>query len=77
MAYIQANPTCAQADAVAAWTTAAMAATKLPFLIVPPGNYLVLFGDNLAAEKLTPDATWASLSAWIVATPAATIMAEG
>jgi hypothetical protein len=74
VAFIQANPSCAQADAEAAWTTAALAATGLPVLIVPVANYFTLFSDNLLAEKLVPDTTWASFAAWIVATPAAVIM---
>jgi len=72
--YIKANPTCTEADAIAAWTTAGLAATGLPALIVPAESYAALYRANLAKMGLTPDATWESQRAWIVATDKATIM---
>jgi len=71
--YIQANPTCAEDQAVTAWTTAAIAATGLSACIIPPLNLLPLYAGNAVAEKLIPDASFASLAAWIVATPTTTI----
>ena len=76
IAYVQANPSCAQADAVAAWTTAALAATSLPSLLQDPNALCAIYAGNLAKEGAIPDTTWASLAAWIVATPAATIAAD-
>ena len=72
--FIKANPTCTEDQAVAAWTPAALAATGLPTPIVPPGNYLDLFTADLLSQGLIPDQTFASLVAWVVATPKATIM---
>ena len=74
--YIQANPSCALADAVTAWTTAALAATGLPSLLQDPNLLCTLYAGNLAKEGALPDTTWTSLAAWIVATPAATIAAD-
>ena len=74
--YIKANPTCAEADAVNAWTPAAIAATGLPTPIVPPANYLDLFTADLLAQGLIPDQTFGSLVAWVVATPKDAIMAN-
>ena len=74
--FIQANPTCAETDAAAAWTTAALAATGLPQIIVPPASYFILYSANLLSDGLIKDTTWASFAAWVVATPAATIMAD-
>jgi hypothetical protein len=72
--YIKANPTCAEADAIAAWTTAGIAATGLQALIVPAENYAMLYRANLAKAGLTPDTTWESQRAWIVSTDKAVIM---
>jgi hypothetical protein len=72
--YIKANPTCAEADAIAAWTTAGIAATGLQALIVPAENYAAIYRANLAKAGLTPDTTWESQRAWIVATDKAVIM---
>jgi hypothetical protein len=72
--YIKANPTCAEADAIAAWTTAGIAATGLQTLTVPAENYAVLYRANLAKAGLIPDTTWESQRAWIVATDKAIIM---
>jgi hypothetical protein len=72
--YIKANPTCAESDAIAAWTSAGIAATGLQALIVPAENYAAIYRANLAKAGLTPDTTWESQRAWIVATDKAIIM---
>jgi hypothetical protein len=73
--YIKANPACAEADAIAAWTTAGIAATGLQALIVPAENYAALYRANLAKAGLIPDTTWESHRAWIVATDKADLIA--
>jgi hypothetical protein len=72
--YIKANPTCAEADAISAWTAAGIAATGLQSLIVPAENYAAIYRANLAKAGLTPDTTWESQRSWIVATDKAIIM---
>ena len=75
--YIQANPTTAtQAGALAAWTTAGTAATTFATLIEDPNILLQVYSNNLQSLGLAPDNSWASLQAWIAATPIAEIMAE-
>lgn len=71
--YIKAHPTCTEAEAEEAWSLAATAATGMP-LLVPVASYAALYRANLAAMGLTPDATWESQRAWIIATPKDTIM---
>lgn len=73
VAYIQANPSCAQTDAENAWTAAATTATGLPACLISPSVLLGVYSANAVAEGLIPDPSWTSLAAWIVATPAATI----
>ena len=72
--FIKANPTCAEVDAIAAWTTAALAATGLTALVVPAENYATLYRTRLKSAGMVPDITWESQRAWIVATDKATIM---
>ena len=72
--FVKANPTCAEADAIAAWTAAGIAATGLTALIVPAATYEAMFEQNLLALKLIPEATWANLQAWMVATDKTIIM---
>ena len=72
--FIKANPTCAEADAITAWTTAALAATGLAALVVPVENYATLYRTRLKSAGMVPDITWESQRAWIVATDKATIM---
>ena len=72
--FVKANPTCAEADAIAAWTAAGIAATGLTALIVPAQTYEAMFEQNLLALKLIPEATWANLQAWMVATDKTIIM---
>lgn len=66
--YIKANPTCAEADAIAAWDAAGKAATGLPVLLQDTANLAIVYRANLHAMGLTPDASWESQRAWIVAT---------
>lgn len=75
--YIKANPTCSQDEAIAAWTTAGLAATNLPWLIQDPVVMAHLYQNNLFAEKLTPDASWESQRAWMVVTEKSIIMGLG
>ena len=72
--FIKANPTCAEADAEAAWTTAALAATGRAALLVPVSSYSQVYRENLLKMGLVPDTTWESQRAWIVATDKAVIM---
>lgn len=72
--YIKANPTCLESDAETAWEVSALAATGLLDLIVPVASYAALYRANLAAAGMTPDATWESQRAWIIATDKALIM---
>jgi len=75
--YIQANPTTAtQAGALAVWTTAGIAATTFATLLEDPALLCQIYSDNLYKLGLAPDNSWASLQAWIIATPEAEIMAE-
>ena len=72
--FIKTNPTCAEADAITAWTTAALAATGLAALVVPAENYATLYRTRLKSAGSVPDTTWESQRAWIVATDKNTIM---
>jgi hypothetical protein len=72
--FVKANPTCTEADAIAAWTTAGLAATGLAALIVPAESYAQLYRANLLKLGLVPDTTWESQRAWMVATDKAVIM---
>jgi hypothetical protein len=72
--FIKGNPTCTEAEAEDSWTAAALAATGLPALVVPVASYAALYRANLAKAGLTPDATWESQRAWIVATDKTVIM---
>ena len=75
--YIQANPTTAtQAGALAAWTAAGTAATTFATLLTDPNILLQVYANNLQSLGMAPDNSWASLQAWIAATPIAEIMAK-
>ena len=73
---IQANPTTTLEQALAAWTTAATAITTLPTLLQDPNLLFTLYAQNLNQAGAIPDTTWASVAAWIVATPLSEIMAD-
>lgn len=72
--FIKANPACTEAEAEAAWSTAALLATGRPALVVPVGNYASLYRENLLALGLVADLTHEAQRAWIIATPTAVIM---
>lgn len=72
--FIKANPTCTEAEAVAAWDEAGKAATGLPVLLQNTENLAIMYRANLARAGMIPDTTWESQRAWIVATDKAVIM---
>ena len=72
--FIKANPTCTEAEAIAAWDAAGKLATGLPVLLQDTGNLAIVYRSNLHSLGLVPDASWESQRAWIVATPKETIM---
>ncbi len=75
VSFIKANPTCTEADAITAWNAGAQ--PTLPVGMVHPLNdpagLLEAYIANAHAAGATPDTTWASFAAFIVATPAATL----
>jgi len=71
---IKADPTISLADAEAAWTVAALAATGLGHLGVEPGFYGALYRHQLHTAGRIQEATWEAQRAWIVATDKAEIM---
>ena len=75
IAYIKANPTCTEADAITAWVSGAQ--PTIPAGMVHPLNdpagLLEAYIANAHAAGATPDTTWASFAAFVVATPAATL----
>ena len=73
---IQTTPTTTLEQALAAWTTAATTATTLPTLLQDPNLLFTLYAQNLNQAGAIPDTTWASVAAWIVATPLSEIMAD-
>ena len=73
---IQTTPTTTLEQALAAWTTAATTATTLPSLLQDPNLLFNLYAQNLHQAGAIPDTTWASVAAWIVATPITEIMAD-
>lgn len=72
--YIKANPACGEAEAVAAWGEAGMAATGLSVLLQDPEALGQVYRSNLASMGLTADTSWESQRAWIVATAKSVIM---
>jgi len=72
--FIKTNPACTEADAEAAWSKAAKAATGLPALLVPVPSYAWLYRANLGRAGMIPEATWEAQRAWIIATDRAVIM---
>ena len=72
--WIKANPLGTELEAEARWTTAALAATGLPGLMVPVANYAALYRANLLAAGLATAATWEAQRDWIIATPKTIIM---
>ena len=74
--YVKLNPTCAQEDAIAAWTSAATTSTGLPALIQDPNLLFILYTTNLQSAGIIPDKTWESLRSWIITTPIQEILAD-
>jgi len=71
---IKADPAISQADAEAAWTLAALAATGMEHLGGLPGFYGAIYRQQLLAAGRISEATWEAQRAWIVATPKDEIM---
>lgn len=71
---IKANPQISEADAEAAWTAAAKAATGLDHLMVTPGSYSAIYRQQLQAAGKIADATYEAQRAWILATSKEEIM---
>ena len=72
--FIKANPACAEADAIAAWDAAGLAATGLPVLLQDTANLAAVYRVNLVAGGYIAEPTWEAQRAWIVATDTATIL---
>ena len=72
--YVKANPTCSEADAITAWTTAGEAATGLPFLLQDAGNLAKVYQANLLKSGATTAATWEAQRGWLIATPKDVVM---
>ena len=73
---LKANPSATEADVMAAWAASGTAATSLPALLQDPTLLFSLYSQNLHTAGAIPDTTWASVAAWIVATPVAQILAD-
>jgi hypothetical protein len=73
---MKANPTCAEADAEAAYRTAALAArpSDRQWLLIDPSSLRQEYTATLKALGMIPDTTWESWRAWIVATDKNTIL---
>lgn len=76
--FIQAHPTCSQAEAAGAWTPAALGARPADrqWLLHDPNGLLQEYQANLVAAGLIPAPAWAAMASWISATPLTAIMAE-
>jgi hypothetical protein len=75
--YIQANPACAEGDAINAWNAGASPTipTGMTQLLNNPTGLLEAYIANAHSLGATPDTTWASFAAFVCATPAATLLA--
>ena len=71
---VQADPECSEADAVAAWTAAALAETGLPTLTQDPIALAGLYRERLVRAGLATEPTWEAQRAWILATDKDTVM---
>ena len=74
--FIKANPTCSEDEAIAAWNAGAsptLPANCTHFLNNAAG-LLEAYIINAQALGATPDTTWASFAAFIVATPETTLL---
>jgi len=75
--FVKANPTCTEAQAIAAWTTGATS-TFPPGCTMPvnnPAGLLEAYMNNAHAIGATPDTTWASFVTLLINTPLATLLA--
>jgi hypothetical protein len=72
--YVKANPECTEAEAIAAWKDAAKAATGLPGVIQSPAALGALYRQNLMQAGMIRESTWEAQRAWILATPAETVL---
>ena len=75
ISFIKANPACTEADAITAWTSGAQPTIPagLTHPLNDPAGLLEAYIANAHAAGATPDTTWASFAAFVVATPAATL----
>lgn len=74
--FIQTNHEATQEQVIAAWTTSAKAVTNLPALLQDPNVLFMLYATNLQQMGAITDTTWASVQAWIIATPLEVILAD-
>ena len=65
--YVHANPQAAEAEALDAWRTAALAETGLSALLQDPAALGALYRTNLLASGAVADTTWEAQRAWILA----------
>jgi hypothetical protein len=74
--FVQANPTCSEADAAAAWNAAALASHPDFEHVIQDGLVMsALYRANLLKAGLIPDDTWESHRAFILNTAKATLEA--
>lgn len=71
---VQADPQCSEADAVAAWTAAALAETGLPALTQDPIALAGLYRERLVKAGLATEPTWEGQRAWLAVTPLETVL---
>ena len=71
---VQSDPECSEADAVAAWTAAALAETGLPTLTQDPLALAGLYRERLVKAGLTTEPTWEGQRAWLAVTPLETVL---
>ena len=65
--HVHAHPQAAEAEALDAWRTAALAETGLPTLLQDPAAMGALYRSNLKASGAVLDTTWEAQRAWILA----------
>ena len=64
--HVHAHPQAAEAEALDAWRTAALAETGLPTLLQDPAAMGALYRSNLLATGAVLDTTWEAQRAWIL-----------
>lgn len=65
--HVHAHPQAAEAEALDAWRTAALAETGLSVLLQDPAALGALYRANLKASGAVADTTWEAQRAWILA----------